>query len=90
MITKENLEEVLTKIGNDEISDALNQDGDYALIELFIFNTGTEATIKSLSYDEHIELCAADNGDLFLDKSDLIMLLQQFPQLTFNTENNAC
>lgn len=87
MITKENLEEVLTNIGNDEISDALNQDGDFALIELHMFNTGAVSTIKSLYYDEDIELSAADNGDLFLDKSDLIMLMQQFPELTFNTQN---
>jgi hypothetical protein len=81
MITKDNFENVLTSIGAEKIYKALNAKGDYVLVELMIFNTGGVATITSCQYDEDAEIEAAANGNLFLDKSDFIMLMSEFKSL---------
>ena len=77
MITKENLKEVLSDLSNKEVSEAINNDGDYVLIVLHVFNVGTYTTITSLDYNTTLKNGAEANGDLFCDKDDFLRLSEE-------------
>ena len=77
MITRENIKTVLSNLHKEEIETALNGDGDYVLVWLHTFNTGSFTTINSYDYDEDVEKEATDNGMLFIDKDDFLRLLTE-------------
>lgn len=79
MITYDNAKEVFsTLLTTQEIEEAIDQPGDFLLIELYIFNTGAAASIKAKDYNEEEEREANDNGNLFIDKDDFLRLLDEY------------
>ena len=70
MITKDNVKQVLELLTPSSIRLAMDEVGDYVLVELFTFNVGSSATIRSMDYNEEVEQDAAASGDLFIDKSE--------------------
>jgi len=70
MITKNNIKEVLASITPSDIRLAIDEVGDFILLELYVSNVGFSAAIRSLDYDEEVEQEAADSGNLFIDKDE--------------------
>ena len=77
MITKDNLEYVLKDLSPEYIQENLDKEGDYIEVWVHIFNAGSSTSLSSYNYDEEIEQEANDNGMLFLDKDDFLMLLEE-------------
>jgi hypothetical protein len=76
MITiRENIKEVLESLPPSEIITAIDGESDYILLMLHCFNVGWYATIENVPYSE--ELAENGDGNLFLDKDDLLRLLQE-------------
>jgi hypothetical protein len=77
MITKDNIKEVLSSITTSDIELAMEEKGDYVLVQLHIFNTGAYGSIHGMDYDEEISQIAADSGDLFIDKDEFLRLVEE-------------
>ena len=77
MITRENIKQVIENLHPAEIEGALISDGDYVLIRLHVFNVDSYTTIQSMDYSEDTDEWAAKTGNLFIDKSSLLNLLQE-------------
>lgn len=77
MITKENLRDVLSDLSHKEARKAINDDGDFVLIIIHIFNAGSYTTISSMNYNETIESEAQANGNLFCDKDTFLQLSEE-------------
>jgi hypothetical protein len=78
MITQSNLKEVINLIDTESLNNAINDSGDYLLLNLYIFNVGATAEISSVEYSEDIEQEANDNGNLFIDKDNFLQLLSDY------------
>ena len=78
MVTRDNIEEVLNQsLTIEEIQNALNDGGDYIMLELHIFNAGGFATVESLDYCEDAEQDAYGSGNLFCDKDSFVALCNE-------------
>ena len=77
MITKENIKEIIQTISPENIDKAINGKGDYILLEVHTFNTGSFGTIYAQDYNELTEQSAADNGQLFCDKDEFLRLCDE-------------
>jgi hypothetical protein len=77
MITKDNLKYCFENLDKEEIDKTFESDEDFVLMELHTFNTGGVVTLEPHLYDEDIAKNAADNGQLFVDKDDFLMLYQE-------------
>lgn len=78
MITKEVFKYLIQTISPETLQQEIDSTGDYLLLEMHTFNTGSYGTIKSVDYDEEEERRANDNGDLFMDKDDFLRLCEEF------------
>lgn len=67
MITQGNITQVLNVIPKSHIAQVLEDNHDYILLELHIFNSGSTASLKGLEYDEITKQEASNNGQLFCD-----------------------
>jgi len=77
MITKQNLKELIQTIEPATIQEALNNTGDYLLIECHTFNVGSFATIEAVRYSPDTEDNASANGNLLIDKDDFLRLADE-------------
>jgi hypothetical protein len=75
MTIRENIKEVLESLPPCEIITAIDGESDYLFLQLSIFNAGWYATLENVPYSE--ELAENGDGNLFLDKDDLLRLLQE-------------
>ena len=78
MITKEVFKYLIQTISPETLQQEIDSTGDYLLLEMHTFNTGSYGTIKSVDYDEEEERRANVNGDLFMDKDDFLRLCEEF------------
>lgn len=78
MITKEVFKYLIQTISPETLQQEIDSTGDYLLLEMHTFNTGSYGTIKSVDYDEEEERRANANGDLFMDKDDFLRLCEEF------------
>lgn len=76
MITANNFKDVINLIDSKLLINAINDNNDYLLINLYIFNAGATAEITSVEYSENLEQEAHDNGNLFIDKDNFLQLLE--------------
>jgi hypothetical protein len=77
MITNNNLKDLFEALNEKDIDTVFESDLDFILMELHTFNSGGYVTIKPHYYDESVAQEAADNGNLFVDKDDFLMLYQE-------------
>lgn len=77
MITKEVFKYLIQTISPETLQQEIDSTGDYLLLEMHTFNTGSYGTIKSVDYDEEEERRANANGDLFMDKDDFLRLCEE-------------
>lgn len=78
MITKDVFKYLIQTISPETLQQEIDSTGDYLLLEMHTFNTGSYGTIKSVDYDEEEERRANANGDLFMDKDDFLRLCEEF------------
>lgn len=76
MITASNFKDVINLIDSESLTNAINDNNDFLLLNLYIFNTGATAEITSVEYNEDVEQEANDNGNLFIDKDNFLQLLE--------------
>lgn len=76
MITANNFKDVINLIDSESLTNAINDNNDYILLNLYIFNSGAIAEIASVKYSENLEQEASYNGDLFIDKDNFLRLLE--------------
>ena len=76
MITASNFKDVINLIDGESLTNAINDNNDFLLLNLYIFNTGATAEITSVEYSENLEQEANDNGNLFIDKDNFLQLLE--------------
>lgn len=75
MITHENIKEVLSDLSLEEITTAIDSEGDFVGVWVRISNVGFYTTIEGQQYNEQEEQEHHDNGQLYLDKDDFLNLL---------------
>ena len=77
MITKKNFVKVMQSISVEEFQKEMNNEGDFILLEVHQFNTGSFTTIESIDYDDQIYEDTVGSGDIILDKDDFRTLLDE-------------
>ena len=60
----------------NEITEQLDKQHDWVLMESHIFNVGGYATLESMDWNEDTQEYANDNGYLFCDKDTFVNLLE--------------
>jgi len=75
MITRDNFQDVIYSIDKENIVNAINEPGDYILLEVHIFNAGSYATIESMDYSDEVDQESYNNGQMFCDKDNFIGIL---------------
>ena len=77
MITRDNFPHLIQTIEPEILSDELNKDNDFILMQAHIFNVGAYATVESTEYDEELEEEACRKGNLFCRKDDFLILIEE-------------
>ena len=77
MITQGNLKEVLIDLGREAIQEAIDQVHDWVKLELHTSNAGGYATIESIDYSEEEEQEVTGIGNVFCDKDNLLILIDE-------------
>jgi len=83
MITTANFKELIQTIRPEELQQEIDGMEDYILMEVHIFNVGGYATVKSMHYNTETDENASSTGNLFLDKDDFLMLLEETQALEY-------
>lgn len=78
MITRKNLKEIIYSLDKNKIIEAINEKGDFILLECLIFNSGFKAKIYSKCYNLEEDNYYGDNGQLYTEKDDFLNLLNEF------------
>lgn len=76
MITRDNFQALVETMRPSEITEQLDKQHDFILMESHIFNVGGYATLESMDWNEETETYANDNGYLFCDKDTFVNLLE--------------
>jgi hypothetical protein len=78
MITPDNIKHVLTELLTaKEINTEIDKEHDYISLQISIFNSGAVAHLQSVDYNEEQEQEHHDNGNLFCDKDQFLMLASE-------------
>lgn len=77
MITRDNLKFCFESLNEEEVDVLMNDNGDFVLFELHVFNAGGYATAVRMDYDEETEQEAHDNGQIFCDMDDFLRLYEE-------------
>ena len=76
MITKNNFQTLVETMRPNEITEQLDKQHDWVLMESHIFNVDGYATLESMDWNEDTQEYANDNGYLFCDKDTFVNLLE--------------
>lgn len=77
MITVGNFSHLIQTIDPETLTDEINKDHDFILMEAHIFNVGGFATVMSTDYSEELRTEANSHGDLFCSKDDFLRLIEE-------------
>lgn len=77
MITKDNFAHLIQTIDPKFLTEEVEKEHDYILMEAHIFNAGGYASVESMDYDEEIKTEAHSHGDLFCSKDDFLRLIEE-------------
>lgn len=76
MITRDNFQALVETMRPSEITEQLDKQHDWVLMESHIFNVGGYATLESMDWNEETQEYANENGSLFCDKDTFANLLE--------------
>ena len=76
MITRDNFQALVETMRPSEITEQLDRQHDFILMESHIFNVGGYATLQSMDWNEETKEYADENGYLFCDKDTFADLLE--------------
>ena len=73
---QQNFQTLVETMRPNEITEQLDKQHDWVLMESHIFNVGGYATLESMDWNEDTQEYANDNGYLFCDKDTFVNLLE--------------
>lgn len=74
MITRDNLDEVLSSLQEEDVHKAMSSKKDYVAIYLHVFNAGFTSSIEPVDYTDEIEEEVLGSGNLLMDKDEFLRL----------------
>lgn len=83
MITIENFADLIRTIDAKTLTEEIDKNHDFILLEAHFFNVGGFATLMSTDFSEELESEAHSNGDLFCSKDDFLRLIEETQALEY-------